>query len=285
MLKRKITFLSLLLFCCPVFAEPILANEADLYYSPSLSAQPSEPFKQLLHQVLQSFHISEPGRHDKIVASCAPKSDNHCYHHIQLSYKKARQYLFGYLYLKNGERYGYAVESAYCDDEIDNDLLPSSKPLGPMLIPDAKVINTEHAWPQSRFNQNFSKALQKSDLHALYPVRMKVNSTRGNHPFGEVVDLRHAPCSSAALGWDIHNQLVFEPVDKIKGNVARSLFYFSIRYKLPLDTSQEWILRKWHRQDPVDSQERDKNEEIYKIQHVRNPFVDHPEWVAKIKNF
>jgi len=40
------------------------------------------------------------------------------------------------------------------------------------------------------------------------------------------------------------------------------------------------VLLQWHQQDPVDDFERNRNEVVYGHQGNRNPFVDHPEWVA-----
>lgn len=43
------------------------------------------------------------------------------------------------------------------------------------------------------------------------------------------------------------------------------------------------VLLEWHEEDPVDDLERRRNEIIYTdYQHNRNPFIDHPEWVAEI---
>ncbi len=41
-------------------------------------------------------------------------------------------------------------------------------------------------------------------------------------------------------------------------------------------------LLAWHTEDPADDDERLRNEVIYRFQGNRNPFVDHPEWVACI---
>ena len=43
------------------------------------------------------------------------------------------------------------------------------------------------------------------------------------------------------------------------------------------------VLLAWHQADPPDAFERHRNDVIFTTwQHNRNPFVDHPEWVAAI---
>jgi hypothetical protein len=39
-------------------------------------------------------------------------------------------------------------------------------------------------------------------------------------------------------------------------------------------------LLEWHRQDPVDAKEAIRDDVVYWYQRNRNPFIDHPEWVA-----
>ena len=41
-------------------------------------------------------------------------------------------------------------------------------------------------------------------------------------------------------------------------------------------------LLQWHSDDPVDQTEIDRNNVVFGFQQNRNPFVDHPEWVACI---
>lgn len=40
------------------------------------------------------------------------------------------------------------------------------------------------------------------------------------------------------------------------------------------------VLLSWHWQDPPDDLERRRNEVVFSFQGNRNPFIDHPEWVA-----
>ena len=45
------------------------------------------------------------------------------------------------------------------------------------------------------------------------------------------------------------------------------------------------ILRKWHEMDPPDATERLRNDVVFSIQGNRNPYIDHPEYVAAIPDF
>jgi endonuclease I len=108
------------------------------------------------------------------------------------------------------------------------------------------------------------------------------------------------------------NASVFQVWNGMKGNVARAMFYMDLRYEggthgvsgaaepdLRLTDNASLItqsgsnasvaymgmlstLIQWHQQDPVDAAERLRNEVIQTYQGNRNPFIDHPEWVACI---
>jgi endonuclease I len=96
----------------------------------------------------------------------------------------------------------------------------------------------------------------------------------------------------------------FEPPDAVKGDVARMIFYMSVRYNgdegsngvsltvvdgvgTPFggDTEDNGeigdlaTLMAWHVLDPVSDEERHRNNIIYDIQGNRNPFIDRPEFV------
>ena len=99
------------------------------------------------------------------------------------------------------------------------------------------------------------------------------------------------PCSVA--GYD---GSVFEPVDEYKGDLARTLFYMATRY---FGEDSQWpgsdmtdgaepepwamaMLLAWHRADTVSLKERNRNNEVYKYQGNRNPFIDDPLYAEKI---
>ncbi|MEC7275920.1 MAG: endonuclease [Bdellovibrionota bacterium] len=196
-----------------------------------------------------------------------------------LSYKQARRELFGSIYLEKDSS-GYYVEDTYCEERYD-----SKSGVGPGRIPNHTILNCEHTWPQSRFNHSQSSSAQKSDLHHLFPVNSVANSTRGNIPFGEVNGDYVRNCQASSRGSDTADGgESFEPSKYHKGNVARALFYFALRYKLDIDPTEEAHLRAWHRLDPVDQKEIERHEMIYQIQGNRNPFIDDETLIDRIDN-
>lgn len=154
--------------------------------------------------------------------------------------------------------------------------------------------NREHVWPQSHGVQGPAK----SDLHHVRPCENHVNSTRGDKDFGELNHMGEEV--QGAPGTYVSNDReLIEPLDEVKGDIARMLFYMAIRYEgseggaMDLElVNQEGTRRphlgrldallKWHEQDPVDAAEKQRNDRIYERQENRNPFIDHPEWVARI---
>jgi endonuclease I len=149
----------------------------------------------------------------------------------------------------------------------------------------ANNFNCEHTWPQSFSDSNEP---MRSDIFHLYPSDVTANSRRANLDFGIVTTATWSNGGSK-LGTDSTGQLVFEPRDVHKGNVARSHFYYIIRYdgnyNLYQDPAKmEAHFRSWHVTDPVDGAEEQRNQDIYSLQYNRNPFIDHPELVGRISS-
>lgn len=202
--------------------------------------------------------------------------------HKSLSYSRAREALFNKLYLEKDEK-GYFIRGVYCAQKY----YPFGGNPPKNRIPDHNVFNTEHTWPQSKFTNRFKTKSQKTDLHHLFPTFSKINSERGSLPFAEVNARRNLSCSLPQSGTARSggSGTYFEPPDSQKGNTARAMFYFSIRYHTNIDSTQENYLRIWHKEDPVDQSEKSRHELISRLQGNRNPFIDRPELVNSISDF
>ena len=204
--------------------------------------------------------------------------------HRVLGYTRARQILLGKIHLEHHAG-DYAVKDVYCLRQFTNRDFGGNANLGPERIPDGNILNTEHTWPQSRFTGQFPNESQKSDLHHLYPTDSQMNSTRGNYKFAELsgpTERIKCPTSrfaNTSIGYR------FEPPVEHRGNVARSLFYFSARYRIAIDNDEEGFLRKWHYEDPVDQAEVERHEIIFETQGNRNPFIDDQSLVEQIADF
>jgi endonuclease I len=165
--------------------------------------------------------------------------------------------------------------------------------------------NNEHSFPKSWFGD---VAPMNSDIFHIYPTDGKVNGMRSNYPFGETSS--GTVYGNSKLGNSTfagYTGVVFEPADQYKGDFARTYFYMVTRYENvvasweTMDTQgygdavldgtsfpcfEPWalsLLLKWNTQDPVSQKEIDRNNKIYTlVQHNRNPYIDHPEWVTSI---
>ena len=116
-------------------------------------------------------------------------------------------------------------------------------------------------------------------MHHLFPTDSKANSTRSSLPFGEVSDAKWAEGGSKC---DLKR---FEVRKESRGNSARAMFYFAVRYEQKIGQTEEETLRKWNREDPVDAHEKARNDRVETLQGNRNPFIDNPEFVDQIADF
>jgi deoxyribonuclease-1 len=201
--------------------------------------------------------------------------------HRSFSYREARIKLFNFIHLERDQS-GYFIEGVYCLKKL---YIGGNHP--GRHIPDHTILNTEHTWPQSKFSGRFRRLVQKTDLHHLYPTFSKINSQRGNLPFADVISGRELFCNQSQSGQPADNGsgIYFEPPEEHKGNVARAIFYFSIRYQITIDPIQEYYLKIWHYLDPADREEEKRNDKVFSFQRNRNPFIDLPGLVSEIDDF
>ena len=76
-----------------------------------------------------------------------------------------------------------------------------------------------------------------------------------------------------------------DPTAKARGNLARAYFYMSFLYRIQIQNRLEEKLRMWHFEDPPDKIEETRNSMIEQTQGNRNPFIDHPEVVERVRDF
>lgn len=183
----------------------------------------------------------------------------------QLSYNVARDNMYGSIDNVNGD-----VECVYTGRQATFNTRPGAN---------SNSFNTEHTFPQGFFNSNLP---MRSDIHHLFPTDVTSNSRRGNDPFGIV-----SGTPTWQVGGSKSNNSTFEPRDIHKGNCARAMMYFVIRYQDYSNhfSGQETILRQWHNQFAPSIAEKDRNSDIFSLQNNRNPFVDYPQFEKRISSF
>lgn len=142
--------------------------------------------------------------------------------------------------------------------------------------------NREHVWPKSLggFNQDGAGA----DLHHIRPSENRTNSNRGNKLYGNVSGGSNSTGNLSGIVGGTYSTY-YEPLDNVKGDVARICLYVYARYgteysqcsKITNVFQSVDVLLEWCELDPVDTWEMGRNEVVGKIQGNRNVFIDYPE--------
>ena len=161
----------------------------------------------------------------------------------------------------------------------------------------------EHVWAKSRGDFGTSKGAG-TDCHHIVAEDVSTNSARSNRNFDECnkpYTDNAGTYNGATMSFTSSTVNTWKPRTEVKGDVARMLFYMATRYegegsepnlelteilqsfnsKEPLHGKLSTLL-KWHEEDPVSETEQNRNNIIYNYQSNRNPFIDHPEYVACI---
>jgi endonuclease I len=197
--------------------------------------------------------------------------------------------------------YDAARDSMYARvEDPDNDDLLADVYVGRVATVNSRAtaaaanFNTEHSWPQSKGSQA-DPAM--SDIHHLFPSDATANSERSNLPFGVVVGTPvwtspdpDGDGDVSKRGLNAAGEMVFEPRNAKKGDIARAILYFYVRYNSRRPTGytlenfidEEATLIQWHTADPPDAFERQRNSLAFRAQGNRNPFIDRPEFVTAV---
>jgi deoxyribonuclease-1 len=110
-----------------------------------------------------------------------------------------------------------------------------------------------------------------NDLHNLWPSVGEVNEQRRNYGLGLVPG---EPRAFGRCDFEVDDRAgVVEPRPEIRGDVARIHLYMEEVHGIRLSDPQRTLLESWHRDDPPDAWERERDRRIERLQGNRNPFV------------
>jgi endonuclease I len=136
-----------------------------------------------------------------------------------------------------------------------------------------------------------------TDQHNLFPTNFqKANKPRSNLAFMDITGDTVYSYLGGNVGYN-GSQLVYEPRDEQKGNIARAIFYMATCYNGVLGNNwhipptkdypdiiqNEESLKNWHFNDLPDNYEIARHEYIYSLQGNRNPFIDSIQFVCNIQ--
>lgn len=103
----------------------------------------------------------------------------------------------------------------------------------------------------------------EADLYNLVPAIGEVNGDRSNYRFGmlEGEQRRYGSCD-----FEVNfKERVAEPMESVRGDIARTYFYMSDKYHIRLSKQQRRLLEIWSRSDPEDAWERERKQRISNV--------------------
>ncbi len=247
--------------------------------------------------------------------------------------------------INEGDPYWWDTDLVYCNVLYEEEPYKFDRQIVNQNIEgqEEQKIDREHIYPKSYGfngangnNDAYKDMLAGCDMHNLHMGEGTSNQNyHGNLPYGNVSEIDKQNKDNIAIsslsgtvgsykgthevkeGTTSYTKEVFEPIDKDKGDIARSIFYMAARYHNyeenvigetyptprlllsdfpndpkdgthePGETKDTDIaygvlsdLIEWNELDKVTESEKLRNDLVYKyIQHNRNPFIDFPKWV------
>lgn len=169
--------------------------------------------------------------------------------------------------------------------------------------------NREHVWCRSLSGGLYEYKGAGADIHHLRPEISSINSSRGNKPFTDF-DVIDQACEENRYNGILvayTNNNYWEPLDIVKGDVARILMYVYMHYSNEITANKNYsyatggtlsiqnvvyskngadgawdILMDWNDLDPVDDFERNRHDYCVTKTGVRNPFIDNEDYARMI---
>ena len=112
----------------------------------------------------------------------------------------------------------------------------------------------------------------EADLHNLVPELGELNAARSNFDFDEIEGEAR---DFGACDFEVDGARKKVEVDpRLRGDIARAYLYMAERYGVVLEPLEKQRFLRWHRDDPPDAWERERNRRIRALQGTGNPYVE-----------
>ncbi len=153
---------------------------------------------------------------------------------------------------------------------------------GKTFIKGDRRYNIEHVFPMSWVTRSLQCGSRRqcransalfnqieADMHNMYPADKALNAERGSMAYGILKGERwiRKDCDLEIN----QRQRRVEPRPAVRGDIARAMLYLADRYELKLYQRDQ--LLRWHRQDPPDAAERQRNQRIKSVQGNENHWI------------
>lgn len=254
-MRRKLLRLSLALAASVMPALSMLAQIPEGYYS-SLKGKKGAELKTAVHKIIKNAKV--------------------------LSYGSGQGKTWWGFWSTDRDENGYFIDRYSAEKEWLKSTSQGAAGAG---------MNIEHSFPKSWWGGATVQAYK--DLYNLMPCKKEINTTKSNYPMGIVVS------GDKGNGWTkvgegTDGKKYWEPAAPWKGDFARGYMYMATAYQdynwkgeqaLQIlqqgdyPTLQKWAYKlyiQWAKADKPDAVEVKRNNDVYKIQGNRNPYVDFP---------
>ena len=183
--------------------------------------------------------------------------------------------IFINLYRSPIKTLSYSSAKKWLKENDNNDIIYGNK---------NSQINCEHIVPQSYIKRYKIDKKSLSDLHLLYLSNSRLNSHRQNYKFNNLYNSFNSLDENGKVSKNrIYSKKniklqEFEPPEKSKGKIARSVGYFYWNYSPIFEHKllDRKLLVNWNSQYKVTKEEKERNEKIFQIQKNKNIFIQYP---------
>ncbi|CAL6082407.1 Extracellular_nuclease [Hexamita inflata] len=205
--------------------------------------------------------------------------------HKTLGYERARQEMYSYIYNSQNDQAVYCIYSGSRMPCTYNSMNTSCN---------AK-LNCEHTIPQSFFNKQDPMV---SDLHHLRATWSNVNGARSNYPFAQLAENKisayygqnfstiHYKPEDPENWSGLHGSKSFMPREQQKGDTARAVAYFYVRYPneaggIGKTMQSVDVMIDWDETFEPSTEQYQQYLRVVEVQGNKNPFQEERGLVAR----